>query len=648
MKSLWNVAIAVCVGAVAGFIAGVQMHSSGAVGAPLRADNRPQQPSAMPPGSETVYKVILGDAPTKGEADAKVTIIEFSDFQCPFCGRAIELIKQVEAKYGKDVRLAFKNNPLPMHPDAPYAARAALAAGKQGKFWEMHDKLFEANNSRQPNALKSDKIDAMARGIGLDLDRFHGDIDAAEMKDLIESDQLQARQLGAYGTPYFYVNGQRISGVVPFEQFKNVVDAAMRRADAALAKGVARKDLYEALVKDGQSGPPAPPPAPAPKAEARNVDPGTDSPSVGPRNAKVVIVEFSDFQCPFCGRVEPTLRQILDTYKGDVKLVWRNQPLSFHPNALPAAKAAMAAHKQGKFWQMHELMFKNQTQLSEAKYEEWAREIGLDLARWKKDKDSPEIAAAVTADASYGQQVGADGTPAFFINGRFVSGAMPFETFKPIIDDQIQKAAAALKRGVKQEKLYETLIAENVRAAGEVQQPAAVKIEVGSAPVLGPKNAPITIVEWSDFQCPFCARAEPTLQQLQKEYPGKIRIAWKHQPLSFHPNAMPAAEAAMAAHEQGKFWQFHDALFQRQGELSPALYDQVAKDLGLDMGRFHASIQAHKHAAQIQADMAAGNAVGAEGTPTFFINGKKLVGALPLDSFKQIVDAELAAPVAKK
>src|SRR5207248_4531087 len=201
-----------------------------------------------------------------------------------------------------------------------------------------------------------------------------------------------------------------------------------------------------------------------------------------------------DFQCPFCGRVEPTLRQILDTYKGDVKLVWRNQPLSFHPNALPAAKAAMAAHKQGKFWQMHELMFKNQTQLSEAKYEEWAREIGLDLARWKKDKDSPEIAAAVTADASYGQQVGADGTPAFFINGRFVSGAMPFETFKPIIDDQIQKAAAALKRGVKQEKLYETLIAENVRAAGEVQQPAAVKIEVGNAPVLGPKNAPITIV----------------------------------------------------------------------------------------------------------------------------------------------------------
>jgi protein-disulfide isomerase len=362
----------------------------------------------------------------------------------------------------------------------------------------------------------------------------------------------------------------------------------------------------------------------------------------------VTIVEFSDFQCPFCQRAEPTIQKILETYKGEVKLVWRNQPLSFHPNAMPAAKAAMAAHKQGKFWQMHEQMFQHQNELSEAKYEEWAKQIRLDLARWRKDKDSPELAAAIAADAKYATQVGADGTPAFFINGRLLSGAMPFETFKPIIDDQIQKANAALKKGVKPEKLYEALLAENVQSAGQAEQQVAAKIEVGSAPVLGPKNAPVTIVEWSDFQCPFCGRVEPTLQQLREEYKGRIRIAWKNQPLSFHPNAMPAAEAAMAAHEQGKFWEFHDALFKKQGQLSPALYDEVAKQLGLDLDRFHASMQGHKHAAQIQADMSAGNAVGAEGTPTFFINGKKLVGAQPIDAFKQLIDAELAAAVAKK
>jgi len=177
-----------------------------------------------------------------------------------------------------------------------------------------------------------------------------------------------------------------------------------------------------------------------------------------------------------------------------VKLVWRNQPLSFHPNALPAAKAAMAAHKQGKFWQMHALLFQNQQELSEAKYEEWAKQIGLDLSRWRKDKQSQEIASAIDAESRYANQVGADGTPAFFINGRLISGAMPFETFKPVIDEQIEKANAALKKGVKSEKLYEVLVAQNVQSAGQPEQQVAAKVEVGNAPVLGPKNAPVTIV----------------------------------------------------------------------------------------------------------------------------------------------------------
>ena len=649
MKNAWNVAVAACVSGAVGYFVGVQMHSGGSVGTPLRAEARAaaqQQP--LPPGSEIVYKVPVGSAPVKGDPEAKVTIVEFSDFECPFCGRAIEVVKQVEARYGKDLRLSFKHNPLPMHPDAPYAARAAIAAGKQGKFWQMHDKLFEANVARTPNGLKPDRIDQMARDLGLDLDRFHRDAESQETKDQVEADQAQARALGASGTPYFYVNGQRIAGAQPFEQFKLVVDSALKRADAVLARGVPRKDLYETLVKDGQAGPPAPPPQAPPAAQARNVDLGTDSPWTGANNAKVTIVEFSDFQCPFCQRAEPTVQKILETYKGEVKLVWRNQPLSFHPNALPAAKAAMAAHKQGKFWQMHALLFQNQQELSEAKYEEWAKQIGLDLSRWRKDKQSQEIASAIDAESRYANQVGADGTPAFFINGRLISGAMPFDTFKPVIDEQIEKANAALKKGVKPEKLYEVLVAQNVQSTGQAEQQVAAKVEVGNAPVLGPKNAPVTIVEWSDFQCPFCGRVEPTLQQLRDQYPGKIRIAWKNQPLSFHANAMPAAEAAMAAHEQGKFWEFHDALFKKQGELGPALYDEVAKRLGLNMDRFHAAIQARKHAAHIQDDMAAGNAVGAQGTPTFFVNGKKLVGAQPIEAFKQLVDAELAAAVAKK
>ncbi|MFL5439118.1 MAG: DsbA family protein [Myxococcales bacterium] len=648
MNSNWKVAIAACIGAAVGF--GIATYVSGgpAAGAPLRGQNAaaaPSQEGSLPPGSDTIYKAILGVAPVKGDPDAKVTIVEFSDFQCPYCGRVMETVHQIERTYGKDVRIAFKHNPLPMHPDAPYAARAAIAAGNQGKFWEMHDKLFEANVSGDRAGLKPAAIEKMAKDLGLDMAKFNADVKSSEATDIITSDQAQARQLAAYGTPSFFINGVKIAGAVPFATFKAVIDAQKKRADEALSRGVARKDLYDNLIKDGQVAPAPTPTAAAPQqVQVRNVDPG-DGPSIGPKHAKVTIVEWSDFQCPFCGRVDPTVRQILSTYKDDVRLVWRNEPLPFHPNALPAAKAAMAAHKQGKFWQMHELMFAHQNELSEAKYEEWAKQIGLDVARWKADKDSPAIAEAIQKDNSYGQQVGANGTPSFFINGKLIAGALPFDTFKTMIDEQIAKANELTKKGVRPEKLYETIVAENVKAAGSTPE---VKVDVGNAPVLGPKNAAVTIVEWSDFQCPYCGRVEPTLQQVREEYKGKVRLAWKNQPLSFHPNAMPAAEAAMAADEQGKFWEFHDALFKRQNELGPALYDEVAKQVGLDMEKFHASIQGHKHLAQIKADMAAGSAVGADGTPTFFINGKKLVGAMPIESFKQVIDAELAAQVAKK
>src|SRR5256885_1668793 len=432
-----------------------------------------------------------------------------------------------------------------MHPDAPYAARAAIAAGNQGKFWEMHDKLFEANISRAPNGLKPDKIERMASDLGLDVAKFKADVGhASEAGDIIASDQAQASALAAYGTPTFFINGVKIAGAAPFETFKAGIDSHI---------------------------------------------------------------------------------------------------MSATPDH--AAKAAMAAAKQGKFWQMHERMFANQKDLSEAKYEEWAGEIGVDVARWKADKDSQAIAEAIQRDNNYGQQVGANGTPSFFINGKLIAGALPFDSFKTVIDEQIAKANELTKKGVRADKLYEAIVAENVKTAGSAPE---AKVEVGNAPAIGPKNAPVTIVEWSDFQCPYCGKVEPTLQQLREEYNGKIRLAWKNQPLSFHPNAMPAAEAAMAAGEQGKFWEFHDALFKQQNKLGPELYDEVAKEIGLDMSRFHASIEAHSHAAQIKADMAAGSALGADGTPTFFINGKKLVGALPVDSFRQVIDAELAAQVAKK
>jgi protein-disulfide isomerase len=148
-------------------------------------------------------------------------------------------------------------------------------------------------------------------------------------------------------------------------------------------------------------------------------------------------------------------------------------------------------------------------------------------------------------------------------------------------------------------------------------------------------------VVFSDFQCPFCSRAVPTLQQIEQSYGKDVRIVWKHQPLAFHPQAFPAAEAAEAAREQGKFWQMHDLLFANQSQLSQAQYEALAKQLGLDQAKFKAALDSHRNKGRIDEDMKLAQQLGVNGTPTFFVNGRRIVGAQPYDAFKQAIDAEL-------
>ncbi len=402
--------------------------------------------------------------------------------------------------------------------------------------------------------------------------------------------------------------------------------------------------------------PPRPPP-PAPPAQARKVDLPENAAMVtrGPNDAKVTIVEFSDFQCPFCSRVEPTLAQIKKEYPNDVRVVWRNQPLPFHPNAMPAAEAACAAGEQGKFWEMHDKMYANQQQLSPESYSKWAQEIGLNMGKFKSSVDAHDCKARIEADSKYGQSVGANGTPTFFINGRQVVGAQPYEQFKTVIDQEIKHADDLLKKGTPKNKLYEAAVDDNVKnvpaaAPGQPpqqQQPGAPNpndrktVDISGAPVKGSPKAPVTLVVFSDFQCPFCGRAEPTVKQIEDQYKDQVKVVWKNQPLPFHPNAMPAAKAAMAAYKQGKFWEMHDKLFSNQQALSDAVYAQYAKELGLDIAKFNADLNSPEIQASIQKDMQQGASLGANGTPTFFINGRQLVGAQPIDQFKQVIDDEL-------
>ena len=162
-----------------------------------------------------------------------------TDFQCPYCSRANTTMKQVKETYGDDVRIVVKQNPLSFHQHAHLAAQAALAAHEQGKYWEMHHKLFE-----NTKALERPSLEKYAQELGLDLGRFKAALDSQKHKDQIDAEQRMAVSLGAGGTPSFFINGRKVVGAQPLERFKQVIDEELKKADALLAKGIKAEDLY--------------------------------------------------------------------------------------------------------------------------------------------------------------------------------------------------------------------------------------------------------------------------------------------------------------------------------------------------------------------------------------------------------------------
>lgn len=183
------------------------------------------------------------------------------------------------------------------------------------------------------------------------------------------------------------------------------------------------------------------------------------------------------------------------------------------------------------------------------------------------------------------------------------------------------------------------------------QPPRVTRYDVPSEgfPSIGPEDAPIVIVEFSDFQCPFCKRFnDDTFKQLMDAYPGKIRFVYRHLPLtSIHPEALPAAEATMCANEQNSFWAYHDKLFENQDKLGRELYMEIAGSLNLDITAFENCLGTGKYKELIQQDSDFAVKLGIQSTPTFFINGLALVGAQPLEAFKQTIDMELAGKIPK-
>jgi len=196
---------------------------------------------------------------------------------------------------------------------------------------------------------------------------------------------------------------------------------------------LAKLDALDKAVAQVKAAPAAPG---RPQVDPNKVYPLTagDSAAKGPAEAKVLIVEFSDYQCPFCSQAEPLLDQVMQAYPKDVKRVYKQFPLtSIHPNALPASKAALAASKQGKFWEMHAKLFANARELTPDNFKKWAGELGLDVPRFEKDMASPEVQAQIDKEMQEARTADVTGTPTIFVNGKRLQ-QRSFEGFKAAID----------------------------------------------------------------------------------------------------------------------------------------------------------------------------------------------------------------------
>ena len=375
--------------------------------------------------------------------------------------------------------------------------------------------------------------------------------------------------------------------------------------------------------------------------------------------ARVRIVEFSDFQCPFCSRVSPTVEKLREQYGDQVEVVYLHNALPFHKRARYAAIASVAAAAQGRFWELHDVLFANQRALSEKDIERYAAGAGLEMARFRSDVKSDWAARFADRSRNVSNAVGASGTPAFFLNGRVLKGAQPFERFAEVVDEEIAASVRAGRRGrawvdsrIKHHntdlRAYLRGDREPAEVARQKPKPRVVDKTVWKVPVRpddpmrGRADALVTLVVFSEFQCPFCKRLDPTLEALRADYKAsELRIVFKNNPLPFHERADEAAQAALCAHDQGRYSQMHEQLYANQRALEDQDLESYARRSGVSIRPWRKCMQSGRHVDRIAADVELAAAVTARGTPNTYVNGRKLAGAKPKEEFHAIIKEEL-------
>lgn len=348
----------------------------------------------------------------------------------------------------------------PTPPRAHQAAWSIYHQAGNDAFWAYHDLLF--SNQRSLN--EAGLVRLATRIGGIDMDRFRSELATGSHAPLVTEDEAWAARYQLGGTPHFLIGGQSIAGSHPFSAFRHVIDRELAIAEELMRSGTAQDTLT--TVRLGAHAQERRPPPPRPDPDAIYYVPVEEGAVRGPEDALVTIVEFADFECPFSARVQSTLDAIQQRYGDAVRIVFRHNPLQFHANARRAALAALDAKRQRGdrgFWQMHDLLFENQRDLSEPDLLRYARRIGLNMARFRRALRSEEGADTIAVDQALTTSLGSRGTPAFFINGRNVRGAQRLENFVRVIDQELARARDLVAEGTAPSDVYDAAIANGSR-----------------------------------------------------------------------------------------------------------------------------------------------------------------------------------------
>lgn len=394
---------------------------------------------------------------------------------------------------------------------------------------------------------------------------------------------------------------------------------------------------------------------------AANADGGSVAPAAssdhsrGDADAKLLLIEYADLQCPFSKRFHPTMQETVDAYDGDVRWIYRHFPLSFYPEAMPAAKASecIATHAgNDAFWAFVDYIYK-QEELP-VDYAAWALKKGISKKTFDACLRSSDTKAAVQADIDDAEASGhVTGTPTLILveaaTGKtydVINGAYPASEVARRIDAFLAGKPSPLdgRPEPSEPPTWETE-PEPYEDLTENLPPVTAK-----DPLFGSRKAGVTIVEYGDIQCPFCKRAHTTMKALIRKNRGQVNWVFRHYPLAFHEHALSAAEASECVRElkgNAAFWTFIDKLYNRQASLSAGLASSIAKQLKVPAKDYNTCLTSDRHVKPIQAMMDAGTEAGVNGTPAFFVIDNRtdrivpISGAVPEETFQDAIDGML-------